>query len=279
MALLELRAAGFSYGSQRVLDDVSLSVDEGASLGLVGESGAGKSTILRLLLGLAAPSEGEVLFDGQSLGVGSLSLPKRRALDPSTSSGTQDGGSQSLPKRRALMRRFRASVQPVFQDPYSSLDPRQRIDRIIGEPLRSLRLASGADAERRIAEALDSVGLPADTARRYPHEFSGGQRQRIAIARAVVSRPRVLLADEPVSALDVSTRVQVLELLDSLRRDHGLSLVMVSHDLTAIASACDRTVVLQHGRVVEEGGTADVLHAPREAYTRALVDAVPRLPR
>ncbi|WEK61447.1 MAG: ATP-binding cassette domain-containing protein [Candidatus Microbacterium colombiense] len=251
MTLLEVRGAGFSYGSRSVLDDVSLNVDEGESLGLVGESGAGKSTILRLLLGLAAPRDGQVLFDGEPLAL----------------------------RDRAQMRRFRASVQPVFQDPYSSLDPRQRIDRIIGEPLRSLRLASGADAQGRIAEALESVGLPADVARRYPHEFSGGQRQRIAIARAVVSRPRVLLADEPVSALDVTTRVQVLELLDRLRRENGLSLIMVSHDLTAIASACERTVVLQSGRVVEQGATASVLHAPQHPYTRALVDAVPRLPR
>ncbi|WP_311877838.1 ABC transporter ATP-binding protein [Microbacterium forte] len=251
MSLLELRGAGFAYGSHRVLDDISLSLDEGDSLGLVGESGAGKSTILRLLLGLAVPREGQVLFDGELLSL----------------------------RDRAQMRRFRASVQPVFQDPYSSLDPRQRIDRIIGEPLRSLRLASGADAQRRIAESLESVGLPADTAHRYPHEFSGGQRQRIAIARAVVSRPRVLLADEPVSALDVTTRVQVLELLDRLRRENGLSLVMVSHDLTAIASACDRTVVLKNGHVVEQGATASVLHAPQDPYTRALVDAVPRLPR
>lgn len=251
MTLLELHGAGFAYGSRRVLDDVSLSIDEGDSLGLVGESGAGKSTILRLLLGLATPLGGQVLFEGT-------------ALDP---------------RDRAQMRRFRASVQPIFQDPYSSLDPRQRIDRIVGEPLRSLGLASGADAQRRISEALDAVGLPADTARRYPHEFSGGQRQRIAIARAVVSRPRVLLADEPVSALDVTTRVQVLELLDRLRRENGLSLVMVSHDLTAIASACDRTVVLKDGRVVEQGATSDVLHAPQDPYTRALVDAVPRLPR
>ncbi|MFK0239555.1 ABC transporter ATP-binding protein [Microbacterium sp. NPDC090281] len=251
MTLLELRGAGFAYGSHRVLDDVSLSIDEGDSLGLVGESGAGKSTILRLLLGLAAPRDGQVLFEDAPLAL----------------------------RDRGQMRRFRASVQPVFQDPYSSLDPRQRIDRIVGEPLRSLGLASGADAQRRIAEALDSVGLPADTARRYPHEFSGGQRQRIAIARAVVSRPRVLLADEPVSALDVTTRVQVLELLDRLRRENGLSLVMVSHDLTAIASACDRTVVLQNGRVVEQGTTSSVLHDPHDPYTRALVDAVPRLPR
>lgn len=251
MSLLELRGAGFAYGSRRVLDDVSLRIDDGDSLGLVGESGAGKSTILRLLLGLAAPRDGQVLFEDAPLAL----------------------------RDRAQMRRFRASVQPVFQDPYSSLDPRQRIDRIIGEPLRSLGLASGADAQRRIAEALDSVGLPADTARRYPHEFSGGQRQRIAIARAVVSRPRVLLADEPVSALDVTTRVQVLELLDRLRRENGLSLVMVSHDLTAIASACDRTLVLQNGRVVEQGATPAVLHEPQDPYTRALVDAVPRLPR
>ncbi|WP_218683503.1 ATP-binding cassette domain-containing protein, partial [Microbacterium sp. BF1] len=160
MTLLELRGAGFAYGSRRVLDDVSLRIDEGDSLGLVGESGAGKSTILRLMLGLTAPRDGQVLFEGAPLAL----------------------------RDRAQMRRFRASVQPVFQDPYSSLDPRQRIDRIVGEPLRSLGLASGTDAQRRIAEALDSVGLPADTARRYPHEFSGGQRQRIAIARAVVSR-------------------------------------------------------------------------------------------
>lgn len=251
MTLLELRGAGFAYGSRRVLDDVSLRIDEGDSLGLVGESGAGKSTILRLMLGLTAPRDGQVLFEGAPLAL----------------------------RDRAQMRRFRASVQPVFQDPYSSLDPRQRIDRIVGEPLRSLGLASGTDAQRRIAEALDSVGLPADTARRYPHEFSGGQRQRIAIARAVVSRPRVLLADEPVSALDVTTRVQVLELLDRLRRENGLALVMVSHDLTAIASACDRTVVLKDGRVVEQGATSAVLHAPQDPYTRALVDAVPRLPR
>jgi len=251
MTLLELRGAGFAYGSRRVLDDVSLRIDEGDSLGLVGESGAGKSTILRLMLGLATPRDGQVLFEGAPLAL----------------------------RDRAQMRRFRASVQPVFQDPYSSLDPRQRIDRIVGEPLRSLGLASGADAQRRIAEALDSVGLPADTARRYPHEFSGGQRQRIAIARAVVSRPRVLLADEPVSALDVTTRVQVLELLDRLRRENGLALVMVSHDLTAIASACDRTLVLKDGRVVEQGATSAVLHAPQDPYTRALVDAVPRLPR
>ena len=234
-----------------MLDDVSLSVAAGDAVGLVGESGAGKSTILRLLLGLAAPRAGEVLFDGAPL--------DRRD--------------------RRLMRRFRASVQPVFQDPYSSLDPRQRIDRIVGEPLQSLGLARGEDAGTRVAEAVRSVGLDPGVLTRYPHEFSGGQRQRIAIARAIVSRPRVLLADEPVSALDVTTRVQVIDLLARLRREQGLALIMVSHDLSAVAAVCDRTVVLRDGRVVEQGPTRRILSAPETDYARTLVAAVPRLPR
>jgi ABC-type glutathione transport system ATPase component len=250
MSLLELRGAGFAYGAQTVLDDVSLAVDAGGSVGLVGESGAGKSTIVRLLLGLSAPRDGAVLFDGAPL--------DRRD--------------------RALLRRFRAAVQPVFQDPYSSLDPRQRVDRIVGEPLRSLGIARGSDAETRVADALTAVGLAPDTARRYPHEFSGGQRQRIAIARALVSRPRVLLADEPVSALDVTTRVQVIDLLARLRAETGLALVMVSHDLGAVAALCERTVVLQAGRVVEAAPTADILRSAQTDYARRLVAAVPRLP-
>lgn len=249
--LLELRGAGFSYGDRSVLDDVSLSVAASDAVGLVGESGAGKSTILRLLLGLAAPRTGEVLFDGAPL--------DRRD--------------------RRLMRRFRASVQPVFQDPYSSLDPRQRIDRIVGEPLQSLGLARGEDARTRVAEAVTSVGLDPGVLTRYPHEFSGGQRQRIAIARAIVSRPRVLLADEPVSALDVTTRVQVIDLLGRLRREQGLALVMVSHDLGAVSAVCDRTVVLRDGRVMEQGPTRRILSAPETDYARTLVAAVPRLPR
>jgi peptide/nickel transport system ATP-binding protein len=251
VSIVELRSAGFSYGTQTVLEDISLSVDERESVGLVGESGAGKSTILRLLLGLAAPRSGEMRFDDAPLDL----------------------------RDRARMRRFRASVQPVFQDPYSSLDPRQRVDRIVGEPLRSLGIASGGGIRTRVAEALASVNLDADTRTRYPHEFSGGQRQRIAIARAIVSRPRVLLADEPVSALDVTTRVQVIDLLARLRHEHGLALVMVSHDLGAVAAVCDRTVVLQSGRVVESGATRDLLSAPTTEYARTLVASVPRLPR
>ncbi|MFH8251745.1 ABC transporter ATP-binding protein [Microbacterium sp. B2969] len=251
MSVLELRSAGFSYGKQSVLDDVSLSIDDGESVGLVGESGAGKSTILRMLLGLATPRTGAALFDGAPLD----------------------------PRDRRLMRRFRSTVQPVFQDPYSSLDPRQRVDRIVGEPLRSLGLAKGAELTARVAEAVAAVNLEPDALTRYPHEFSGGQRQRIAIARAIVSRPRVLLADEPVSALDVTTRVRVIDLLARLRHEHGLALIMVSHDLGAVAAVCDRTVVLRSGRVVESGPTRALLATPSSEYTRTLVDSVPRLPR
>ncbi|MEN0086166.1 MAG: ATP-binding cassette domain-containing protein [Leifsonia sp.] len=251
-AILELQQAGLRYrrASTPALDDASFAVEEGRSLGIVGESGAGKTTALSLLLGLARPTSGAVLFDG-------------RPLDA---------------RDRQGMRAFRRSVQPVFQDPYSSLDPRQSVGRIVGEPLASLGIARGADAKGRVAAALEAVALPADAAGRYPHEFSGGQRQRIAIARAIVSRPRVLLADEPVSALDVTTRIQIIELLGELARSEGMTVVMVSHDLSVVASLCADTVVLRAGRVVEHGPTAEVLGAPRDPYTRRLLASVPRLP-
>lgn len=251
-AVLELRDAGFRYrrASAPALADVSFAVEPGRSLGLVGESGAGKTTALSLLLGLARPTSGAVLFDGEPLD----------------------------PRDREQLRRFRRSVQPVFQDPYSSLDPRQSVGRIVGEPLASLRVASGADARDRVARALEAVALPADAASRYPHEFSGGQRQRIAIARAIVSRPRVLLADEPVSALDVTTRIQIIELLGELAATEGMTVVMVSHDLGVVASLCAETVVLQGGRVVEQGETREVLGSPRDPYTQRLLASVPRLP-
>ncbi|MEV4167614.1 ABC transporter ATP-binding protein [Nonomuraea dietziae] len=245
MSVLEAREVGFAYrGAAPVLRDVSVAVSGGRSLALVGESGAGKTTLLRLLLGLARPTTGQILFDG-------------RALAP-----TRD-------------REFRRNVQPVFQDPYSSLDPRQRVGTSVSEPLRSLRVGLGD----RVAEALRAVGLPADSARRYPHEFSGGQRQRIAIARAIVCEPRVLLADEPVSALDVSTRVRVVELLAELGRSRQLTVVMVSHDLTVVAALCQETAVIERGRIVEQGATAAVLGSPTHPYTRQLIDSVPRLSR
>ncbi len=250
MSLLGLRAASFAYGRRTVVDDVSFALEPGDAVGLVGESGAGKSTILAMLLGLEAPSSGDVLFEGTPL----------------------------AHRDAAVMRRFRSSVQTVFQDPYSSLDPRQRVDRIVAEPLRSLGIARGNAARERVREAVESVGLPHDVLTRYPHEFSGGQRQRIAIARATVCRPRVLLADEPVSALDVTTRIQVIDVLQQLRHENGLALLMVSHDLSTVAALCDRTIVLRDGRVVEEGPTRQLLTSPRTDYAQQLVDAVPRLP-
>lgn len=250
MNLLGLRNASFAYGRKTVVDDVSLVLEPGDAVGLVGESGAGKSTILAMLLGLRAPTSGEVLFEDAAV----------------------------VRRNAALMRRFRSSVQTVFQDPYSSLDPRQRVDRIVAEPLRSLGIARGDVAQERVRAAVESVGLGADVLTRYPHEFSGGQRQRIAIARATVCRPRVLLADEPVSALDVTTRIQVIEVLQQLREENGLTLLMVSHDLSTVAALCERTVVLRDGRVVEEGTTRQLLTSPNSEYVRRLVDAVPRLP-
>ena len=189
-AILELDDVSYRYRRGALaVDGVSLAVGAGESIGLVGESGSGKTTLLRMLLGLARPASGSVLFDGASL----------------------------ADLRGAGLRRFRSSVQTVFQDPYSSLDPRQNIGRIVAEPLRSLGIARGPEAEYLVSRSLESVGLSADVASRYPSEFSGGQRQRIAIARATVCNPRLLLADEPVSALDVTTRIQVIDLLAELR--------------------------------------------------------------
>ncbi|MFC8592814.1 ABC transporter ATP-binding protein [Streptomyces atroolivaceus] len=250
--VLELKDAAVRYrgAAADVVRDVSLAVEAGESLALVGESGAGKTTLLRLLLGLARPTAGTVRFDGADL----------------------------KPRDREQMRRFRRSVQCVFQDPYSSLDPSRKVGAVVAEPLRSLGLATRATAAPEVAAALERVGLQADAVDRYPHEFSGGQRQRIAIARATVCDPRVLLADEPVSALDVTTRVKVVDLLAELKEERGLTMVMVSHDLSVVASLCERTAVLERGRVVEQGATSQVLGEPAHPYTRRLIESVPRLP-
>ena len=252
--ILELEDVRFAYrgaaAGRHAVDGVSFAIEPGENTGLVGESGSGKTTLLGMLLGLLRPTSGRVLFDGEPLDLGD----------------------------RAQMRTFRRSVQTVFQDPYSSLDPRQRVGRIVSEPVRSLKIADGRAADALVAEALGSVGLPADAASRYPHEFSGGQRQRIAIARAIVSRPRVLLADEPVSALDVITRTQVIALLAELGASRDLTVLMVSHDLGVVGTLCRRTIVLRDGRIVEQGTTRAVLGAPTQPYTQQLLAAVPRLP-
>lgn len=246
MTLLALDNVSFGYEKTRqVLHDVSFSVRQGVNVGLVGESGSGKSTILRLLLGLNPAGSGSITFSGEMLD----------------------------PRDRAFMRRYRKSVQPVFQDPYSSLDPRQRIDRIIAEPLRSLRI--GGDHRHAVASALEAVGLPPDAGLRYPHAFSGGQRQRIAIARAIVSGPQLLLADEAVSALDLSTRVRIVDLLKKL--SDRLTVLLVSHDLGVVAALCEEIVILERGRVVEMGKTSAVLANPGHPYTRKLLASIPRL--
>jgi ABC-type dipeptide/oligopeptide/nickel transport system ATPase subunit len=247
MSLVAIDNVSFGYARGRqVLDRVSLSVEAGASVGLVGESGSGKTTLLRLLLGFARPDSGTIRFDGA-------------VLDPGNG---------------AFMRSYRRQVQAVFQDPYSSLDPRQNVLSIVSEPLRSLRIPG--DRTAAVSEALKSVGLPADILKRYPHEFSGGQRQRIAIARAIVAKPRLLLADEAVSALDLSTRIRIVELLKHLAAD--MTMVFVSHDLGVVAALCDEIVILEKGRIVEAGPTRKILDNPQHPYTRTLLGSVPRMP-
>jgi peptide/nickel transport system ATP-binding protein len=235
------------------LDAVSLEVGQGERLGIVGESGSGKSTLVRLMTGLDRPTSGTVSFAGQTV--------------------------SGRPERELGF--LRAAVQLVFQDPRSSLDPRMRVGDIITEPLRSRlvrrQLGEGIDHRQRLAEVLDAVDLPADSADRFPHEFSGGQRQRIAIARALAPKPEVLIADEPVSALDVSVRAQVLNLLSDLVRDQGLTLVLVSHDLQVVRHLCDTVVVMQAGRIVEHGATRSVYAGPESDYTRSLLAAIPRI--
>ncbi len=227
---------------------VSLAVAAGETLGIVGESGSGKSTLARILLGLDQATRGVVTF----------------------------GGRPVAPGRPHELRWFRRDVQIVFQDPLSSLDPRMTVADIVAEPLVGLDV--GGSHEQRVAEVLSSVGIDPDTRNRYPHEFSGGQQQRIAIARALAPHPRVLVADEPVSSLDVSVRAQILDLLSSLVEQFRLALVLVSHDLGVIHSLCDRVLVLHDGQVVEEGATEEVFAAPADPYTRRLLAAVPRLP-
>ncbi len=231
------------------LRGVSLRVEHGRSLGVVGESGSGKSTLARLVMALDKPDAGQVKLLGQDV----------HRLAP-----------QEL---RSARRHF----QMVFQDPYGSLDPRQRVARIVAEPLQALVAGSRAEQRERAAQALAEVGLRSADLDKYPHEFSGGQRQRIAIARALITRPRLIVADEPVSALDVSVQAQVLNLLRDLQQQHGLGYLLISHDLAVVQQLCDEVVVLYQGRIVERGAPAQLFAAPEHPYTRALVAAVPQI--
>jgi len=235
----------------QALIDVNFTLEAGRSIGIVGESGSGKSTLARLIMALDRPTSGEVLFQGKNI----------HGLS------------------RQALTRLRPHFQMVFQDPYGSLDPRQSVLRIVTEPLHQRDINNERLDPRglrfRAEAALDEVGLRSSDLDKYPHEFSGGQRQRIAIARALITRPSLIVADEPVSALDVSVQAQILNLMQDLQEAHGLTYVWISHDLAVMNLVCDNIVVLRAGEVLEQGPTHEILQNPRHAYTKALLAAVP----
>ena len=231
------------------LRGVSFALHAGKSLGVVGESGSGKSTLARLVMALDTPSAGQVLLNGQNL----------HALS-----------AQAL-------RHARKDFQMVFQDPYGSLDPRQTVERIITEPLQAQHETSRAEQRERAIAVLQQVGLRPQDVDKYPHEFSGGQRQRIAIARALITKPKLIVADEPVSALDVSVQAQVLNLMQDLQTEFGITYMLISHDLAVINHLCDEVVVLYKGEIVERGTPAQLFQHAQHPYTQKLVSAVPQV--
>jgi peptide/nickel transport system ATP-binding protein len=231
----------------KAVDGVSLEVRPGECLGLVGESGCGKSTLALAIMGLVAPTAGRIRLAGHEM------------------------GTETAPDRKALAR----TVQMVFQDPYASLNPRQTVRRTLADPLRLHGIANGGEVDDRVAAMLAKVGLRPEHAGRYPHEFSGGQRQRIGIARALILSPKLVICDEPVSALDVSIRAQIINLLLELKDDLDLSYIMISHDLGVVEHVSDRVAVMYLGRLVETGDWREIFETPRHPYTRALIAAIP----
>lgn len=243
------RSGRFGFGSTQIkaLDDVSISLKTGSTLAVVGESGSGKSTLARCLLQLHPFESGEVLFQGQDL----------TKLDSNA------------------LRATRKHLQMVFQDPFASLNPRMRVGQIVGEGLLIHNLGSADEQLQKVHQMLERVGLNVDDAQKYPHQFSGGQRQRIGIARALVLEPKVVVCDEPVSALDVSVQAQILLLLKELQKEMGLSYIFISHDLRVVRHIADEIVVMNHGKIVEQGKVVDIYTNPQQPYTQQLLDAIP----
>ena len=243
------RSGRFGFGSTQIkaLDDVSVALRAGSTLAVVGESGSGKSTLARCLLQLHPFDSGEVLFQGQD-----LAKLSGRAL-----------------------RDVRKHLQMVFQDPFASLNPRMRVGEIVGEGLLIHGLGSVAEQKEKVQQMLERVGLEAADAQKYPHQFSGGQRQRIGIARALVLAPKVVVCDEPVSALDVSVQAQILLLLKELQQEMNLSYIFISHDLRVVRHIADEMVVMNQGKIVEQGKVVDIYNAPQQPYTQQLLNAIP----
>ena len=236
-------------GKVHALNGVNFSIAAGRSLGIVGESGSGKSTLARLVMALDAPTSGTVELLGRNL--------------------------HQLPAEE--LRQARRDFQMVFQDPYGSVDPRQTVERIVTEPLQAQGQTTRAEQREQAAQVLTQVGLRTNDLGKYPHEFSGGQRQRIAIARALITRPRLIVADEPVSALDVSVQAQVLNLMQDLQQQFGITYMLISHDLAVVNHLCDEVVVLYQGRIVERGSPGELFRNAQHPYTQSLVGAVPQV--